>query len=146
MKVAGPFLFYQTWIFSPNTGVTKPWQRGRGRSLAGGWLSRAGSDGSPAAPGAACSVRRLVESPGVATLLPKPGTSRISIYCTSAWTVYLRQDFMNAFIKRIKGNLKLDSSVMWSVLCTATDCATSEFPFSFFFCPNGFWEKNGFLN
>jgi len=25
-------------------------------------------------------------------------------------------------------------------------CATFEFPFSFYFCKNGFWEKNRFFN
>lgn len=72
-------------------------------------------------------------------LLPKPGRKGISIYCTKAWTVCLCHDFMNTLIK----TLKLDSSMMWNVPCTATDCATIEFPFSFYFYKDGFWDKNG---
>lgn len=141
IKFASPVLFYQTWIFTLNIGVTKPGQRGHGWSLPVGWRSRAGSDGSLAAPGPACSMLRLVEAPGVATPMPKPGRSRISIYYTEAWTVCPCQDFTSTFINNIKENLKLDSSMMWNVPRTTTDCAPFEFPFSFYFCKNGSWEK-----
>lgn len=145
-EVYWPYSFLPNMNFSLNVGVTKPWQRGHGWSLPVGWLSLrqclVAAWRPQDQPG---SMLRLFEAPGVATPLPKPGRSRISIYCTEAWTVCLCQDFMNAFIKNIKENVKLDSSVMWNVPCTTTDCATFEFPFSFYFWKNGFWGKNFFL-